>query len=196
MKHFPTWLWLLGVVLLGGCREADEVSVNETRPVATGDHAVRLDATSDERFSNARRSPFKADTPEDWKVLPATEFRLLNYRFGVSGQGEVWVSTSSGSVLDNANRWLKQFGAPAIDDATLKTLPTLPLLGTTGVVVKAEGEYAGGMGQAPKPGYGLAGVIAEVGGEILTVKMVAPAGEVRFGMPALEKLVASLRKVD
>lgn len=197
MNHLPAIPWILAAALLaGGCREKDDVSVTETRPLATGDLPPRLDATSDERFGNARRCPFKADTPKDWSVLPATEFRLLNYRFGPSGTGEVWVSSSNGTVLDNANRWLRQFGAPPLDEAGLKALPTLTLLGSPAVLVKAEGDYAGGMGQPPKTGYGLAGVIAEVGGEILTVKMVAPAAEVRFGIPALEQLVASLRKRD
>lgn len=196
MKHLPAIAWIFGTVLLGGCREQDEVSLDESRPVSTGDFPPRLDATSDERFSNARRSPVAADTPKDWIVVPATEFRLLNYRFGLSGKGEVWVSDSSGTVLANVNRWLRQFGAAEIDEAALQALPTLPMLGATGVLVKAEGDYAGGMGQPPQPGYGLAGVIAEVDGRIYTVKMVAPAAEVRFGMLALEELVASLRKVD
>lgn len=196
MKFLPALLSITTAILSGGCGEKNEVSVSETRPVASGDAAPRLDATPDERFGNARRCPVKADTPKDWKQLPATEFRLLNYSFGPSGQGEVWISTSNGSVLDNANRWLRQFGKDPIDEAALKALPTLPILGTSGVVLKTEGDYAGGMGQPPKAGYGLAGVITEFEGEILTVKMVAPSAEVRFGIPALEQLVASLRKAD
>ena len=196
MKCFQALPPIFAAILCAGCGEKDEVSVSETRPVASNDFAPRLDATPDERFSNARRCPFKAETPQDWKVLPATEFRLMNYGFGPSGQGEVWVSTSNGSVLDNANRWLRQFGKPPIDEAALKALPTVPILGTTGVLLKTEGDYTPGMGQPPKPGYGLAGVIADYGGEILTIKMVAPAAEVRFGVPALEKLVASLRKAE
>lgn len=187
---------VLSLVLLSGCREKAEVTVRETRPLSTRDAPSHLFATSDERFSNARPSPVKADLPTGWKALPANEFRLLNYRFGPSGTGEVWVSSSAGSVLDNVNRWLKQFGAPAIDDAGCKALPTIPLLGTTGVMVKAEGDYVGGMGQAPQTGYGLAGVVAEFQGQILTIKMVGPAAEVRFGQPVLEAFAKSLRPVE
>ena len=187
---------VLGIVLLNGCREKADVTVRETRPLTTRDAPPRLFATSDERFSNARPSPVKAETPDGWTVLPATEFRLLNYRFGPSGSGEVWVSSSSGSVQDNVNRWLKQFGAPPLDEAGFKALPTVPLLGTTGVVVKAEGDYLPGMGQPPQTGYALAGVVTEFQGQILTVKMVGLAGEVRFGQPVMETFAKSLRPVE
>lgn len=187
---------VLGLVLLNGCREKAEVTVRETRPLSTRDAAPRLFATSDERFSNARPSPVKGETPSGWTPLPGNEFRLLNYRFGPSGTGEVWVSSSAGSVRDNVNRWLRQFGSPPLDEAAFKALPTIPLLGTTGVLVKTEGDYVAGMGQPPQTGYGLAGVVAEFQGQILTVKMVGPAGEVRFGQLALEAFAKSLRPVE
>jgi len=112
------------------------------------------------------------------------------------GGGRVWVSVSGGTVRDNANRWLRQFGAQDTDEAGLKALPTMPLLGEPAVVVKAEGTYQGGMGQPEQAGYGMAGVIAAYQGGVVTVKMVAPAAEVRFGFPALVQFVGSLRKVD
>ncbi len=170
--------------------------MTETRPVATSDAPPRLDASAEERFSNAAPKRFEAATPEDWKVVPATEFRLLNYRLGPSGETECWVSSSTGSVLENANRWLRQFGAPPMDEEALGKLPTVPILGTTGVVVKAKGDYNDRMGGQPKPDQGLAGIIAEVGGEIITVKMVGNASEVYFNERELEKLAASLRKID
>jgi hypothetical protein len=187
---------VLGIVLLNGCREEAEVTVRETRPLSTRDAPPRLFATSDERFSNARPSPVKGETPSGWTALPGNEFRLLNYRFGPSGTGEVWVSTAAGTVRENVNRWLRQFGAPPLDEAGFKALPTLPLLGTTGVLVKAEGEYVSGMGQPPQPGFGLSGVVTEFQGQILTVKMVGPAAEVRFGQPALEAFAKGLHPVE
>ena len=185
---------MLGAVCVGGCSRKEEVSVTETRPLATSDGVPRLDASAEERFSNAQPKRFAAEPPEDWKAVPATEFRLLNFRLGPSGESECWVSSSSGSVLENANRWLRQFGAPLIDAEALAALPTVPILGTTGVVVKAKGTYNDGMGGEPKPDQGLAGVIAEVDGEIITIKMVGGASEVYFNERALETLAASLRK--
>ena len=99
-------------------------------------------------------------------------------------------------MLDNVNRWLKQFAANPVDQAALEKLPTVALAGSTGVCVTAEGDYAGGMGAPPKPGFALAGVVASVGGQILTVKMVGPKAEVEAAKPVLETFVKSLRMAE
>lgn len=188
---------LASSVILVSCEEEKkEITVTETRAATTRDVAPKLFATSDERFRDAKPSPVKGDTPQGWLALPASQFRLLNYRFGESGTGEVWVSLAQGSVLDNVNRWLKQFGANPVDQAALEKLPTVTLAGASGCFVAAEGNYEGGMGAPPKPGFGLAGVVASVGGQILTVKMVGPKAEVQAAKPILETFVKSLRMAE
>jgi hypothetical protein len=187
---------LVSAVILASCEEKKEVTVTETRAATTRDVAPKLFATSDERFRDAKPSPVKGDTPQGWLALPSSQFRLLNYRFGESGTGEVWVSLAQGTVLDNVNRWLKQFNGSPVDQAALERLPTLTLAGAAGVFVTAEGDYAGGMGAPSKPGFGLAGVVASVGGQILTVKMVGPKAEVQAAKPVLETYVKSLRMVE
>jgi len=196
LMNFRAVCLLLGSLIFISCEKRSEITVIETREVTTRDVAPKLFATSDERFRDAKPSPVKGDTPEGWLVLPASQFRLLNYRFGESGMGEVWVSLASGTVLDNANRWLKQFEASPLDQAALRQLPTLNLAGATGVFVKAEGDYASGMGAPAKPGFGLAGVIASVKGQILTVKMVGPKAEVDAAKPVLERFTQSLRMAE
>ncbi len=187
---------LFGSLISISCQKRSEITVTDTREVTTRDMAPKLFATSDERFRDAKPSPVKGDTPEGWLVLPASQFRLLNYRFGESGMGEVWVSLASGTVLDNTNRWLKQFGASPLDQAALSQLPTVNLAGAVGVFVRAEGDYAGGMGAPAKPGFGLAGVVASVNGQILTVKMVGPKAEVDAAKPVLESFTKSLRMAE
>ncbi len=196
LMNFRAVCLLLGSLIFISCEKRSEITVTETREVTTRDVAPKLFATSDERFRDAKPSPVKGDTPEGWLVLPASQFRLLNYRFGESGMGEVWVSLASGTVLDNANRWLKQFEASPLDQAALRQLPTLNLAGAKGVFVKAEGDYAGGMGAPAKPGFGLAGVIASVKGQILTVKMVGPKAEVDAAKPVFECFTQSLRMAE
>jgi len=186
----------LGLVGLVGCHEKNDVTVNETRAVSTRDGPFKEFATSDERFGNARPSPVTGETPPGWSVQPGNEFRLLNYRFGPDGSGEVWVSAASGTLADNVNRWLRQFGAQPLDDAGLQALRRVAILGGSGVWVQAEGAYAAGMGAEPRAGYGLAGVITEVQGQILTVKMVGPAAVVKADSPALEAFVKTLRLAD
>lgn len=170
--------------------------MTETRATTTRDLSPKLSATSDERFRDAKPSPVKGSPPENWLVLPASQFRLLNYRFGESGLGEVWVSLSAGTVQDNVNRWLGQFGAADLDTMAFEKLPSVEIAGSAGVWVVADGEYAAGMGAAPKPGFGLAGVVAPVGDQILTVKMVGPKTEVEAEKPALAAFVTSLRMAE
>lgn len=184
------------VVIFSACEEKKEITVTESRAATTRDVAPKLFATSDERFRDAKPSPVQGVTPEGWQVIPATQMRLLNYRFGESGTGEVWVSLSQGSVLDNVNRWFKQFGASPVNQDALQKLPAFTLAGSPGVWVTAEGDYAGGMGAPPKPGFALAGVVASVNGQILTVKMVGPKAEVEAAKPVLETYAKSLRMTE
>lgn len=184
------------VAFLSACDEKNEVTVTETRPPSTRDASPKLFASSDERFRDAKPSPVKGVTPAGWLALPSSQFRLLNYRFGESGMGEVWVSTASGSILDNVNRWFRQFGSSAIDTAALAKLPSTQIAGSTGTMVTAIGDYEPGMGSAAKPGFALSGVVAQVKGQILTVKMVGPQAEVEAAQPVLATFIASLRMAD
>lgn len=183
-------------LILAGCEEKKELTITETRAATTRDKPSKLFASSDERFRDAKPSPVQGTTPDGWLALPASQFRLLNYRFGESGMGEVWVSLSAGSVLDNTNRWLGQFGGKNLDDAGLAALPTATLAGASGKWVTAEGEYASGMGAPAKPGFALAGIVALVDGQILTLKMVGPKSEVQAAKPVLETFAKSLHMVD
>lgn len=168
--------------------------VEETRPAATGDTDPAISAASDERFRNkASASAVSGTAPEGWTALPAKQFRDLNYKFGRSGEGEAYVTLAMGSVKDNVNRWFRQFGRDPLSPAEMEGLETIRLAGTEGVLVEATGTYEPGMGGAPaKPGYGLAGVIADVGGKIVTVKMVGPEDEVSAERENLKKFARSL----
>jgi hypothetical protein len=188
--------WIAVAVLFSSCEEKKEVVVTETRPASTRDRSPKLFASSDERFRNAKPSPVKADTPDGWLAVPSTQFRLLNYRFGESGLGEVWVSISAGSVLENVNRWLGQFNGDLLDQAGLDALRTVTIAGETGKWVEAEGEYASGMGDPARPGYALAGVVASVKGDILTVKMIGPKDEVLAARKTLEEFSKNLTLAD
>ena len=183
-------------MVISSCEEKKELTITETREATTRDKPSKLFATSDERFRDAKPSPVQGDTPAGWLALPASQFRLLNYRFGESGMGEVWVSLSSGTVLDNINRWLGQFGSAKIDSAGLETLADTTLAGFPGKWVSAQGEYASGMGAPPKPGFALAGIVASVNGQILTLKMVGPKAEVDTAKPILESFAKSLRMAE
>lgn len=180
---------------LSSCRERPaETTAEETRRLTTKDAVVKLHATSDERFGQpAAASPLAGDAPAHWEALPAAQFRLLNHRFGASGNGEVYVTIASGGVLENVNRWLGQFGVAAIDAAGMAELRRVPVLGGEGVWVEAKGAYRGAMGRPEEPGFAVAGVVVEAGGQLVTVKMTGPEAEVEAEKDALEAFAKSLR---
>lgn len=179
---------LLGVCLVVGCEKRESrVVVSEVRGVTTKDGALRLDATADERFRDAKPSPVEGGfLPEGWLQRPSTQMRLLNYGFGVDG--EVWVSLSQGSVLENVNRWLKQFAEEAITGEELGKLREVDLGKLKGVWVEAKGDYnAGMMAGGMKKNRAMAGVIGKTSrGEILTVKMIGSPEEVEREKGKLE----------
>lgn len=197
---------LTGATLLAGCGERDEVSATHQRPVTMRDEGLKLDLTNDQRFAATERRPsmpmmeapaggsplVPAAVPEGWEEVPANSIRLLNYRFGE--KGEVYVSVSRGGVLENVNRWQRQFGAEPLTPEALAELEEVAMPGFSGVWVEAEGEYAAGMGQPPMSDAALFGVVAEGGdGEIFTVKMIGPRDAVAGEKDRLRAFVASLK---
>jgi hypothetical protein len=196
MKSYIVCL-LTSAVILSSCGKKQEITVTETRSPTTRDVPPKLFATSDERFRDAKPSPVKGETPAGWQVLPASQFRLLNYRFGETGMGEVWVSLASGTVLDNVNRWLKQFGASPVDATALAKLPTATIVSSSGTWVTAAGDYESGMGAPSKPGFALLGIVSSLSDrQILTVKMVGPKAEVEAAKPTLEAYVQTLEMAE
>ncbi len=195
MKAICTLIALICLAIPACEKKADRMTVEETRKETTKDRSAKLFATSDERFRNAKPSPVKGNPPQNWLVLPAKEFRELNYRFGDSGTGEVYVSLAAGSVADNVNRWMRQFGHDPLPPGEMDALVKTSIAGSEGVWVEAKGEYASGMGAPPKPGQALAGVIVEVGGRLLTLKMVGLEAEVEAEKDALKAFAASLELV-
>lgn len=185
---------LLAIVLLSSCGEDEVVEIDETRRISLRDTKLKLNASSDQRFRNTISSPVLATAPHGWLPLPATEFRLLNYRFGDQGSGEVWVSVASGGLLQNVNRWLGQFDAPPLTQAEMVDLARVPVgqIGE-GVWVEAEGLYRPGMGRPSKSDQGLAGIILENGERLLTIKMVGPVAEVQAQKDALKAFATSIR---
>ncbi|MGJ8676794.1 MAG: hypothetical protein ACSHX0_04710 [Akkermansiaceae bacterium] len=120
------------------------------------------------------RVPIVPIMPAEWRQVPGTQFRVFNYRFGVDG--EAYVSNANGSVLENVNRWLAQYGQEPMEST--QELPEITVLGQKGVVVEATGSFTGGMGKLPRENAGLLGVIVDFGGSLLTIKMIGSADAV------------------
>jgi len=154
--------------------EQRELTTLEKRP-------VKLDVTSRERFEppnssseetiQAPKAQFTYETPAGWTEVKTTQFRLVN--MAIEGGGEAYVSISRGDVLQNINRWMKQFQAPNLTEADLASLETIEILGQEGFIVTAEGEFKGMAGKGGS-GQKLVGAITKIGRQIITVKFTAP----------------------
>lgn len=106
--------------------------------------------------------------PKDWRRVPATQFRDFNFKFGKDG--EVYLSLVSGSIQENADRWLRQFGKDG--QVNIAELEKIQMLGSEGVIIEAEGEFSG-MGSAKKNDMALLGALVFSKGNLISVKMVA-----------------------
>jgi hypothetical protein len=107
----PAFLALIAILPISSCRKPPaEVTVTETRALTSKDVAPKLFATSDQRFRDAKPSPVKAETPEGWLAMPATQMRLLNYRFGSLVAVAIMMLTTVGMVVFFWRRgWLKRW---------------------------------------------------------------------------------------
>ena len=146
--------------------------------VSCQDESQTVEITSKRRLTDYDKlaDDFDFIAPKEWRRVPGSQFRELNFKFGQAG--EAYFSRANGSLLENANRWLKQFGQEP--EIMMEEFPLVELAGGRGYLVEASGDFGGGMGAAARKDWGLIGVIASVGdNSIVTVKMVGPAAEVK-----------------
>ena len=137
----------------------------------------------------APQTDILASAPAEWQQVVGTQFRLLNYRFGQTG--EVYVSQSGGGVLPNLNRWLGQYGKPSVQ--SVADFEKVVIMGKDGVLVDVKGKFSGGMGKPPMDGAGLLGLLADFDGILITVKMIGSADEV---MAEKDRFIAFCKSLE
>lgn len=136
------------------------------------------------------------DTPKTWSSAPnPNPMRKATFKVpkvaGDTEDAELAVSSASGGVEPNVQRWAKQFG-----DAQAKTEPRT-VNGLKVTVVEIKGTFAGGgpmMGAAaaPKPNQMLLGAIVDSGDSQEFFKLVGPEKTVTAAKPDFEKFVSTL----
>ena len=142
---------------------------------------------------------FSWNTPPGWSELPSSQFRIVNLRPAKNPDADCYLSVAGGGVSVNVNRWRGQFGAPALDDAAIESLPKQKLLGFDGLRVEVEGTFSTSMPGAPpvkKEDFKLLGLVADAGGQQLFVKMTGPKAIVDQERSAFDLFVASLRQKE
>ncbi len=199
---------VLGCLFLASCGEKQELTSSETRAVTTLDERpIPLSPTSADRFEppgtpkaestehvhgeSAAKGGFTYTAGEGWTAKPKTQFRLVNYVLPAGG--EIYLSITGGGVLPNLNRWLGQFGQEKISESELAQMPTVTILGEEGVLVEVTGAYAG-MGKSKQDNMSLLGTLAEVDGQLISVKLIATPDETKEQKAAFITFCESLAK--
>ena len=181
-------LIVTAAILLTGCRKpASSIHVTETRRLTLHDKVYPGD--------------YKDAPPIGWRRLPGTQFRLINYVAGENDTVEIVVGETQGELLANANRWLGQFGLSPVQ--SLEFLGRTEMLGKgrtkmmggNAYIVEGDGTYSPGMGRPPKEGYAMTGVIRESSSNLITLKMIGPAEEVKKQRDAFFKYMSSFERI-
>lgn len=128
--------------------------------------------------------------PLGWVQRPASRFVMMS--FGVPGGASCSVSKAGGTLLDNVNRWRRQFGHGPIDQAALADLPVERFGPGRGYLVELEGPFENRSGKIPDAKmFGLVMPVAM--DESLFVKMTGPREAVEKQRASFLAIAASLR---
>ncbi|HOE65159.1 MAG TPA: hypothetical protein PLO62_01420 [Candidatus Hydrogenedentes bacterium] len=199
------------VVCSLGC-DADNVkSITQARMVpapamATADgtatqgfHAAHppIEASGMAGSPHARTVPFRWTKPASWADIPPTSMRLANFSIPDRPRVECYISTLSGAaggVAANVNRWRNQMGQPDLASDEIAALPTVEVMGKPASMVETTGSYTGMKG-ATEPNYTLRGLVLELPGQVLFVKMIGPTEDVAALKEDFVALCASIASV-
>jgi len=177
---------ILLTAVVAGCGDPQvRREIIQTQTISPHRKAIRLGATSNERFGLVLTPPdmprtdsfLQWQTPEGWKAAPASDMRLINFRVGPRGEAECYVTVlpgAAGGVAANVNRWRRQLGLAPISESDIAKLPTLSLLGQDAVFVSLDGTFSGMGDTVPREDYRLFGLIGENQGYMQFVKMTGP----------------------
>ena len=172
------------VLLLTSCGRPERVGVVQSRAAFKNEPVPKLGLSTAQRYAaNDAQSMLRWTAPDGWNFLPATEFRHVNFDFGPTREGEVYLTllpvSGGGGVLENLNRWRKQMDQPPWSETDLATRPQKTIFGRPIPSLDITGTFTGGSGammapSAPKPGYRMLGAIFEAPGFLFTLKMTGP----------------------
>ena len=139
-------------------------------------------------------SPLTWETPEGWTTLGKKPMREVTFVAGADAR--CWITIlggDGGGTLANANRWRNEMGQPPLKEADLETLPKVPMLDGQAYVVEATGSYSS-MGSTAQDDWAMIGLIRNLAGRAIFIKLVGPKAEVESARGGLELLAESLEE--
>jgi len=179
------------------CGDSDKTRpIDETRPAADARSAASAPLDTKARMGLADKPPgggfhhppmngagadapaatpdaagFTWTAPTGWTQGPAKQMRLVTFVPADAPGVECYVTVldgSAGGVDANINRWREQLHLAPLSADAIKALATVPVLGRDARMVEIDG------GQ-----IGLFGLVCELGGETVFVKMTGPTASLR-----------------
>ncbi|MEO0415189.1 MAG: hypothetical protein AAF226_09590, partial [Verrucomicrobiota bacterium] len=193
---------------LTSCKDSEPESF--TRTLTEKEQDVRVVESTAERFrysstpqtqqpvlpETESEGTLTATTPEGWKTLEARQFREVNLAFGPDNEGECYVSRlpgGAGGLAQNLNRWRKQMGQAELDADAIAALPKKALMGGQASFIEIDGTFSGMGGGGAKNDYRMLGLVGNVNGETVFVKMTGPNALVEANTAKFHTFVASLK---
>jgi hypothetical protein len=195
------WRFILPLALLASCRPPDRVEVVASRAQFRDEPQPPVGLSDQQRFAeNEVQSLLTWKTPEGWRLLPATEFRHINFSFGPRGEGECYLSLISGPearMLENFNRWRKQMALPPMAETEMESLPKKTVLLRPAPTIDVTGTYSAGTGpmmQAgpPRADWRMVGTIFEAPQALFTIKLTGPKDLVEQNLKAYDAFLGSV----
>jgi len=177
----PGMLGILGlsIVLFSACSDQNP-TITRPHRIRTDVDAPALNASEAQRFGMSKQAPkqqvspdelFDWTMPDGWQKQPSSQYRLINLKVG---EVECYLTNVvQGEAVLNINRWRRQMGQAALDEAAIEELKGASLLGREGYRMDVSGSYAGMNGKALDDARMLT-VYADFPGFAMTVKMVGP----------------------
>ena len=203
-----SWGAALGsAVLMLSCKPVgDHMEITETREVSKQAPPPAPFATSAERFrmqqeapESPRENPLTWVLPEGWSEAGEGAspggMRLINLRFGASGEGECYLSAmpgSAGGLEANINRWRGQMGLPEYSADELAKLPKKPFLNREATYVSIDGDFKGVGATAATKGYRLVGLVQPAPEFTIFVKMTGPKDLIEKNEAAFDQFIQSI----
>ncbi len=130
--------------------------------------------------SPSRQSVLAWSAPQGWVQAPERPMREVTFVFGDDSAAECYVAVlhgDGGGLVANLNRWLNQFSQSGLSEEEVAALPRVSMLGTEAVIIEAEGDYTGMVGDV-LPDAALLGAVCPMPEFTVFVKMTGPASDV------------------
>jgi hypothetical protein len=207
MSHaLPRALLIALAPLLAACSEpGPRVEITEHRTASRPSSSVRPGAKAAERFGSMSMAPagperpipedlFHFELPDGWERLAANADRLVNLRPAGDPSAACYLTIlqgSGGGLADNVNRWRKQLGAEPLAGEAIAALPKAEFFGRPATLVEVQGTFTG-MGEAPRAGHALLGLVFTEPQGSLFLKFTGPAELVAREREAFLGLARSL----